>query len=131
MTAVNWPWARLSRLKMGRTVSGSNWTISGPGPGLFHAFGWFAVVAALFMVADLRRHAGLWWSRWAGGVLIGAGGFQLYDGLVQHKVLGLHQIRYGVNLILYDVTWNIVAAILIAVGVVLTVRTRAASAAPA
>ncbi|GAA1435961.1 DUF2243 domain-containing protein [Microlunatus lacustris] len=99
--------------------------------GLFPAFGWFAVVAALFMVADLRRHAGLWWSRWVGGVLIGAGGFQLYDGLVQHKILGLHQIRYGVDLISYDVTWNMVAAVLIGVGVVLTVRTRAAGAARA
>jgi uncharacterized membrane protein len=31
-----------------------------------------------------------------GGLLLGAGGFQLYDGIVQHMLLGLHQIRYHV-----------------------------------
>jgi uncharacterized membrane protein len=29
--------------------------------------------------------------RWWGGLLLGAGGFQLYDGIVQHKLLGLHR----------------------------------------
>src|SRR5439155_16189047 len=74
--------------------------------GLFHAFGWFAAVASLFLLADLRRRNGLWWTRWAGGLLLGAGGFQLYDGVVQHKLMGLHQIRYQVDLVPYDLTWN-------------------------
>jgi uncharacterized membrane protein len=29
------------------------------------------------------------------GILLGAGGFNLYDGVVQHKLLGLHQVRAG------------------------------------
>lgn len=95
--------------------------------GVFHAFGWFAVVASLFLFADLRRRQGLWWKRWMGGVLLGAGAFQLYDGLVQHKLLGLHQIRYHVNLVPYDVTWNLLALLMIIVGSVLTVRTQAAA----
>jgi hypothetical protein len=53
--------------------------------GLFHAFGWFAVVAGLFWLASLRSHRTLNWWRRAGGALLGAGGFQLYDGTVQHK----------------------------------------------
>jgi uncharacterized membrane protein len=92
--------------------------------GLFHAFGWFAVVAGLFLLADLRRRRGLWWTRWMAGLLLGAGGFQLYDGTIQHKLLRLHQIRYHVNLVPYDVTWNVAAAVLIVVGVLLTLRTR-------
>jgi uncharacterized membrane protein len=90
--------------------------------GLFHAFGFVAVVTGLFLLADLRRRQALVVRRWLGGVLIGAGGFQLYDGLVQHKVLGLHQIRYGVDLLPYDLTWNVLAAVLLVAGVVLTVR---------
>lgn len=93
--------------------------------GLFHAFGWFAVVAGLFMLADLRRRDQLWWTRWIGGSLIGAGAFQLYDGTIQHKLMRLHQIRYEVDLLAYDVTWNVVAVVLIVIGVVLTVRTGA------
>src|SRR4051794_41375644 len=61
--------------------------------GWFHAFGWVAIVAGLFLYADLQRRGDarrrpLW-----GGALAGWGGFQVYDGLVQHKLLGLHQIR--------------------------------------
>src|SRR3954467_8992378 len=66
--------------------------------GLFHAFGWFCTVAALFLVADLRRGGGFQRLAWWGGLLFGAGLFQLYDGTVQHKLLGLHQIRYDVDL---------------------------------
>jgi hypothetical protein len=35
--------------------------------GLFHAFGWFAAVGALFMLADLFRRHAVWWTRWSGG----------------------------------------------------------------
>ena len=27
------------------------------------------------------------------GILLGAGAFNLYDGTIQHKLLGLHQVR--------------------------------------
>jgi uncharacterized membrane protein len=92
--------------------------------GLVHAFGWFAIVGGLFLVADLRRRRGLWWQRWTAGLLLGAGGFQLYDGTIQHKLLRLHQIRYHVDLVPYDVTWNVAAAVVIVLGVLLLRRTR-------
>jgi uncharacterized membrane protein len=90
--------------------------------GLFHAFGFVAVVSGLFLLADLRRRQSLVVRRWVGGLLLGAGAFQLYDGLVQHKVFGLHQIRYGVDLLPYDLTWNVLAAVLLVAGAVLTTR---------
>jgi uncharacterized membrane protein len=96
--------------------------------GVFHAFGFVAVVAGLFLLADLRRHRALVVGRWVGGLLLGAGAFQLYDGLVQHKVFGLHQIRYEVDLLAYDVTWNVVAVLLLVAGAVVTLRARRAVA---
>jgi uncharacterized membrane protein len=93
--------------------------------GFFHAVSWFATIAALFLLADLRRRGSLHWERWAGGVLLGAGAFQLYDGTVQHKWWGIHQIRYVDDLLAYDLAWNLIAAALIAAGIVLLVRTRA------
>lgn len=92
--------------------------------GLFHAFSWFATVASLLMVASLRRERGFWGLAFAAGWLTGAGFFQLYDGLVQHKLMGLHQIRYGVNLVPYDLTWNILAGVLLVAGVALWILTR-------
>ena len=91
--------------------------------GLFHAFSWFATVASLFLVADLRREGAFWGRRFLAGWLAGAGFFQLYDGLVQHKLLGLHQIRYGVDLLPYDVVWIVIAAALLVAGLVLVATT--------
>jgi uncharacterized membrane protein len=92
--------------------------------GLFHAVSWAATVGSLFLLADLRRRRAFWPARWWGGVLVGAGGFQLYDGTVQHKLFGIHQIRYVPDLRPYDLTWNIAAALMIVVGIASIVRTR-------
>ncbi|WP_341867815.1 DUF2243 domain-containing protein [Rathayibacter festucae] len=96
--------------------------------GVFHAVGWFAAIGGLFLFADLRRRGALEPLRWTGAVLLGAGAFQLYDGTVQHKLLGLHQIRYVDDLLPYDLIWNTVAAVLILAGAVLLVRARTAAA---
>ncbi|MFS4507384.1 DUF2243 domain-containing protein [Clavibacter sp. Sh2141] len=95
--------------------------------GILHAVGWSAAIGAMFLFADLRRRRALSWPRWAGGLLAGAGGFQLYDGTVQHKVMGLHEIRYGVDLLAYDLVWNGVGAVLLLAGLVLIRRTRASA----
>jgi uncharacterized membrane protein len=92
--------------------------------GILHAFSWFATIAGLFMLADLRRRGALSWPRWWGGVLVGSGGFQLYDGIVNHKLLGVHQIRYVDDVLAYDLVWNVVAAVLVIAGILLDVRTR-------
>lgn len=92
--------------------------------GLFHAVSWAATIGGLFMLADLRRRRGFWQVRWWGGVLLGAGVFQLYDGLVQHKLLGIHQIRYVPDVFAYDLVWNAVAVGLALAGTIIAVRTR-------
>lgn len=92
--------------------------------GLLHSAELIALVAGFFLFADLYRRqalAPLW--AWAGGFL-GAGGFQLFDGVINHKILQLHQIRYGVYLLPYDLAWNGIALLLIAIGVVLAIRAR-------
>jgi uncharacterized membrane protein len=87
--------------------------------GFFHAGGWLAMVAGLFLFADLQRRRVTVPKRVWAGALIGWGGFQLYDGLVQHKILGLHQIRYDVDLTPYDLAWNISGAVGLATGIAL------------
>lgn len=92
--------------------------------GLFHAFSWFATIGSLFMFADLRRRKALHLKRWIGGVFLGSGFFQLYDGTIQHKIMRLHQIRYTPNVIIYDTAWNIGASIMLLVGIFLTLHSR-------
>jgi uncharacterized membrane protein len=87
--------------------------------GIFHAVGFTAMVVGLFLLADVVRRGSFIPKRWWGALLLGAGGFQLYDGIVQHKVLKLHQIRYNVTVWPYDLTWNCIAVIMLAAGVLL------------
>jgi len=89
--------------------------------GFFHAGGWLAMVVGLFMFADLQRRRETVPKRLWAGALIGWGAFQLYDGLIQHKILGLHQIRYGVDLTVYDLAWNISGAVGLLAGIALLV----------
>ncbi|GAB6990095.1 DUF2243 domain-containing protein [Paenibacillus pini] len=98
--------------------------------GIFHAFSWFATIASSFMFADLRRRNAVWLTRWWSGVLLGGGGFQLYDGIIQHKLMRLHQIRYNVDIYPYDWVWNISAVIMIIIGIVLLVRAQKDSQSP-
>ena len=42
--------------------------------------------------------------------------------LVQHKLFGLHQIRYGVELLPHDLTWNVLAVVAIVAGLVVLRR---------
>jgi uncharacterized membrane protein len=87
--------------------------------GVFHTF-----TAAMLVVGSIR----LWMERrhlaplvtnrpfWTGMVL-GAGGFQLFDGTVNHKILRLHPVREGAeNLWLYDVAWIASALVLLVIG---------------
>ncbi|WP_017185122.1 DUF2243 domain-containing protein [Alkalibacillus haloalkaliphilus] len=90
--------------------------------GLFGAFGWFATIGGLFLLADIKRRKGFNSLRFWGGVILGAGAFQLYDGIIQHKILRIHQIRYVDNVIIYDLVWNISAAVMIIIGIVMLRR---------
>ncbi|MBB6452691.1 putative membrane protein [Salirhabdus euzebyi] len=92
--------------------------------GFFHAFSWFATIGGLFLFADLRRRQILQFKPWFGGIFLGIGMFQLYDGTIQHKLMRIHQIRYVENILMYDLIWNIIAVVLIILGLFLTVRSR-------
>ncbi|MGP8289197.1 DUF2243 domain-containing protein [Vreelandella zhanjiangensis] len=84
--------------------------------GLLHAFELLAIVIGVFMLLDLsqRKRLTIPWAK--AGFFLGMGGFQLFDGLINHKILRLHQIRYGVDPLLYDVVWNGAAIVLLLAG---------------
>jgi uncharacterized membrane protein len=79
-------------------------------------------VLAVGLVLLVRRwRAGSAPMRWAvAGILVGAGGFNLYDGIVQHKLLGLHQVRAGAaDNLPYDVAFVGLAAVMLLAGLLL------------
>ena len=95
--------------------------------GLLHAVELVAVVAGGFLLADLARRGTLARrAAWSGGFL-GGGVFQLFDGLVDHKVLRVHQVRYCVELLPYEIAWVASGIALLVVGLVLLRRVPAGS----
>ncbi|GGX84953.1 hypothetical protein GCM10010358_43800 [Streptomyces minutiscleroticus] len=99
--------------------------------GLLHTAELLGLVAGFFLLADLRRRRALSAAHARAGFFLGAGLFQLFDGVVDHKLLRLHQVRYGVDVTPYDWAWNLAALALLAVGAVLAVRARRRTRLPA
>nr|WP_256368812.1 DUF2243 domain-containing protein [Agromyces sp. Marseille-P2726] len=89
--------------------------------GILHAAELFALVGGFFLLFDARRREGFSAaSAWA-GVVVGLGLFQVWDGLIHHKVLRVHQVRYDVELLPYDLAWIGSGLVLLAVGVIVTI----------
>ncbi|MCR6652905.1 MAG: DUF2243 domain-containing protein [Cellvibrionaceae bacterium] len=92
--------------------------------GILHAAELLALVGGFFLLLEQRHlKSGIPVKTWA-GFFLGAGGFQLFDGLINHKLLKLHQIRYGVDLLPYDIAWNATAAALLLIGIFLLRKAR-------
>ena len=86
--------------------------------GIFHVATTTALAGGVYALArrgqaggrEVRRRA------WA-GIFLGAGGFNLYDGTVQHKLLRLHKIRpQAPDQLPYDLVFNAVALAALAIG---------------
>jgi uncharacterized membrane protein len=90
--------------------------------GLLHTGELLGLVAGFFLYADMRRRRTLVPAHAWAGFFLGLGAFQLWDGIVDHKLLRIHQVRYGVDVTPYDWGWNAGGFILLVVGIVLAVR---------
>lgn len=84
--------------------------------GLLHSAELILFVLGFFMFIDLRARGALDRPRAWAGFFFGMGGFQLFDGIIDHKLLGLHQIRYVENLLPYDLAWNGFGLLLLVIG---------------
>ncbi|TDL38331.1 DUF2243 domain-containing protein [Macrococcoides goetzii] len=84
--------------------------------GVLNAMCGFFIIFGLFLLADSRRKYQMDWKFWIGRALMGMGSFQVYDGIINHKILKMHQIRYVDNVITYDVIWMIVGLSMIIIG---------------
>jgi len=96
--------------------------------GFFHLFTASLLGLSAILLWLRRRDLGTlmggrpFWS----SLFLGAGGFQLFDGVVNHKILRLHPVREGAeNLLLYDAGWIFSALLLLYCGWLLR-RTTAA-----
>jgi uncharacterized membrane protein len=93
--------------------------------GLFHILSTVLLVIGVIQLVERRRTTPDPPRLALAGILLGAGGFNLYDGTVQHKLLGLHQVRAGVpNNLPYDLTFLAIATTVTLAGALLLRRAR-------
>ena len=90
--------------------------------GLFHAATWVAVAVGLYI---LWRRTTDW--RWAisgraflGWMLVGWGLFNVFEGIVDHRILTIHHVREGSNQTAWDLAFLAFGALLVIGGLVLT-----------
>lgn len=88
--------------------------------GVLNSMCGFFIIFGLFLLADSRRKYLMDWKFWIGRTLMGMGSFQSYDGIINHKILKMHQIRYVDNVLTYDVVWMIVGISMIIGGYLLS-----------
>jgi uncharacterized membrane protein len=87
--------------------------------GLFHAFAVVALAAAAVMLWRAGHPGGLARGKrlLASGVLLGAGGFNVLEGIINHHVLQLHHVKQGDPYeLLYDLAYLAVSALIFTYG---------------
>ena len=84
--------------------------------GVLHAGAWLLVVAGVSLLWRAARGGGtLPPTRvFVGNVLLGAGGFNLVEGLVDHHLLRLHHVRDVADPLRYDLAFLLVGGVLLA-----------------
>ena len=93
--------------------------------GLFHLFSTAVLVVGVIQLVERRRTSPDPPRLALAGILLGAGGFNLYDGTIQHKLLGLHQVRANApNTLPYDLAFLALAAAVALAGAALLRRSR-------
>jgi uncharacterized membrane protein len=88
--------------------------------GVFHLGSTAVLAVGLVLLVQRWRAGSAPMRRAVAGILLGAGGFNLYDGIVHHKLLGLHQVRAGApDNLPYDLAFVGLAAVVLLAGLLL------------
>lgn len=91
--------------------------------GMFNLFSWIVTLSSLALLYSLQRRKALWLKRWSGSAMMGAGIYLLFDGIVVHKLLKLHQIRQVSDLLPYDIVWLASGGVFLLTGLFLVFQT--------
>lgn len=89
-------------LETSRTVAGLE--LNTFGDGLFHLVDWLLTLVgiALLWQASQRSVVAHSTPTFVGSLLVGAGLFDFFEGLIDHQILGIHHVKPGPNELLWD-----------------------------
>ncbi|WP_193195895.1 DUF2243 domain-containing protein [Nostoc sp. MG11] len=86
--------------------------------GLFHAFDWVMTVVGIVLLWRAGGRDDVAWSSqtFVGSLLIGAGLFDLVEGVIDHQILGIHHVKPGPNQLAWDLGFLLFGALVVAIG---------------
>jgi uncharacterized membrane protein len=102
-------------------VNKSNIDLNMVWDGLFHALDWVLTVIGVVLLWRAGGRDDVPWSAntFFGSVLIGAGLFNLVEGLIDHHILGIHHVKPGVHQLAWDLGFLGSGVLLIVVGLLM------------
>jgi uncharacterized membrane protein len=105
-----------SSVKTDQTIAGME--LNTVGDGLFHLFDWLLTLTGIFLLWRARWQAEDFWAGriFAGALLMGAGLFNVVEGIVDHHLLGIHHLKPGVHQLLWDMGFLASGVLLLAIG---------------
>lgn len=106
----------LTQVEPRQTVAGLE--LNTLGDGLFHLFVWMMTLAgviALWLAAK-RDDVPLSTSTFVGSVAIGAGLFNIVEGIIDHHLLQIHHVKPGTNQLAWDISFIAIGILAVGVG---------------
>jgi uncharacterized membrane protein len=91
------------------------------GDGLFHLLDWLLTLTGIFLLWRAGRWEKEVWSGrfFSGALLLGAGSFNLIEGILNHHILGIHHLKPGVHQLLWDLGFLASGVLFISIGLLL------------
>lgn len=86
--------------------------------GLFDAATWIMTVTGIVLLWRAGKRDDVPWSSntFLGSILIGAGAFNFFEGIIDHQILGIHHVKPGANELAWDLGFLASGVILAAIG---------------
>lgn len=86
--------------------------------GLFHAATWTMTAVGILLLWRAGGRQDVPWSSkiFGGSVLLGAGSFNVVEGIIDHQILGIHHVKPGPNELAWDMGFLALGTVMAVVG---------------
>jgi len=86
--------------------------------GFFHVLDFVLTVTGIILLWRAGGREDVDWSgeTFFGSILIGAGLFDVVEGIIDHQILGIHHVKAGTNQLAWDLGFLVFGALLVLVG---------------
>ncbi|HLP87636.1 MAG TPA: DUF2243 domain-containing protein [Nostocaceae cyanobacterium] len=94
--------------------------------GLFHVLDWIFTVIGIILLWQAGGRKDVIWSAqtFSGAIFLGAGLFNLVEGVIDHHLLVLHHVKMGQNQLVWDLGFLGLGLILVILGWVMIQRSK-------